>query len=51
MHLGKLVETGTSNEILRNAKDPYTQRLVAAVPLPDPIAQRERREKRSASRK
>ncbi len=50
MHRGRLVEQGTRDEILRNPKDPYTQRLIAAVPLPDPIAQRERRESRTASR-
>jgi peptide/nickel transport system ATP-binding protein len=50
MHRGRLVEQGTRDEILRNPKDPYTQRLIAAVPLPDPIAQRERRETRSASK-
>jgi len=50
MHRGRLVEQGTRDEILRHPKDPYTQRLIAAVPLPDPIAQRERRETRSASK-
>ena len=50
MHRGRLVEQGTRDEILRNPRDPYTQRLIAAVPLPDPIAQRERRESRAASR-
>ncbi len=50
MHRGRLVEQGTRDEILRHPKDPYTQRLIAAVPLPDPIAQRERRENRSASK-
>ena len=50
MHRGRLVEQGTRDEILRNPKDPYTQRLIAAVPLPDPIAQRERRESRAASK-
>jgi peptide/nickel transport system ATP-binding protein len=48
MHHGKLVETGTRDEILRNAKDPYTQRLIAAVPVPDPDEQRVRREARAA---
>ena len=43
MHHGKLVETGTRDEILRNPKELYTQRLLAAVPLPDPAKQRERR--------
>ena len=46
MHQGKLVEVGTRDEILRNPKQPYTQRLLAAVPLPDPVLQRERRETR-----
>ena len=42
----KLVEQGTRDQILRNPKDPYTQRLIAAVPVPDPMEQRERRERR-----
>jgi peptide/nickel transport system ATP-binding protein len=46
MHQGKLVEVGTRDEILRNPKEAYTQRLLAAVPLPDPVLQRERRETR-----
>ncbi len=46
MHNGKLVEQGTRDQILRNPKDPYTQRLIAAVPVPDPMEQRERRERR-----
>lgn len=50
MHRGRLVEQGTRDEILRNPRDPYTQRLIAAVPLPDPIAQRERRQGRAAAR-
>jgi len=48
MHNGKLVEVGTSDEILRSPKDPYTQKLIAAVPLPDPVAQKLRREERAA---
>jgi len=47
MHNGKLAEVGTRDEILRNPKDLYTQRLIAAVPLPDPEVQRERRELRA----
>jgi peptide/nickel transport system ATP-binding protein len=46
MHQGTLIEVGTRDEILRNPKQPYTQRLLAAVPLPDPVLQRERRETR-----
>ncbi|TFB71222.1 ABC transporter ATP-binding protein [Cryobacterium glaciale] len=46
MHHGRIVETGTRDEILRYPKDPYTQRLLAAVPVPDPTEQRARRELR-----
>ena len=46
MHQGKLIEVGTRDQILRNPKEAYTQRLLAAVPLPDPVLQRERRETR-----
>ncbi|GAA1690382.1 ABC transporter ATP-binding protein [Microcella alkalica] len=48
MHRGRLVEQGTRDEILRSPKESYTQRLISAVPLPDPVAQRERRESRRA---
>ena len=50
MHRGRLVEAGTRDEILRNPKEAYTQRLIAAVPLPDPVAQRARREGRAGHR-
>ena len=43
MHHGNLVEVGTRDEILRYPKQAYTQRLLAAVPLPDPDQQRARR--------
>ncbi len=48
MKRGKIVEQGTRDQILRAPQDPYTQRLLAAVPLPDPEKQRERRELRAA---
>jgi peptide/nickel transport system ATP-binding protein len=48
MQNGELVEIGERDEILRNPKDPYTQRLIAAVPVPDPDEQRRRREERLA---
>ncbi|MCG7414587.1 ABC transporter ATP-binding protein [Microbacterium aurum] len=48
MHHGKLVEVGTRDQILRGASDPYTQRLIAAVPVPNPEEQRLRREARAA---
>jgi peptide/nickel transport system ATP-binding protein len=49
MSKGHLVEFGTRDQILRAPKDPYTQRLIAAVPVPDPAAQKERREARNAT--
>jgi len=50
MNHGRLVEQGTRDQILRNPQDPYTQRLIAAVPVPDPVEQRQRRERRRAQR-
>jgi peptide/nickel transport system ATP-binding protein len=47
MRRGRIVEQGTRDAILRNPQDPYTQRLIAAVPLPNPEKQRERRELRA----
>ncbi|GAB2715672.1 ABC transporter ATP-binding protein [Nocardia thraciensis] len=40
---GSVVEQGTRDEILRHPTQEYTQRLVAAVPVPDPVEQRRRR--------
>jgi peptide/nickel transport system ATP-binding protein len=47
MQRGRIVEQGTRDQILRNPQEPYTQKLLAAVPLPDPERQRERRELRA----
>ncbi len=48
MHNGKLVEVGETAQVVNHPVDPYTQRLLAAVPVPDPEAQQERREARDA---
>lgn len=45
---GRLVEVGPTAEIVNNPKHPYTQRLLAAVPVPDPAEQKKRRELRDA---
>ncbi|MBT2518873.1 ABC transporter ATP-binding protein [Streptomyces sp. ISL-90] len=43
LYRGSLVEEGTGAEVLGAPKHPYTQRLLASLPVPDPIAQAERR--------
>ncbi|MEC3913576.1 ABC transporter ATP-binding protein [Nocardia sp. CDC160] len=40
---GSVVEQGDNDDILRRPREEYTQRLVAAVPVPDPLEQRRRR--------
>ncbi|MFC9918855.1 ABC transporter ATP-binding protein [Agromyces binzhouensis] len=44
LYRGKLVEEGTPAEVLGSPADPYTQRLLASLPVPDPVAQADRRE-------
>jgi peptide/nickel transport system ATP-binding protein len=51
MQNGLLVEVGEKEEILKRAKHSYTQRLIAAVPVPDPAEQKKRREARLAGKK
>jgi len=36
MHTGRVVETGTAIQICDDPQEPYTQRLISAVPVPDP---------------
>ncbi len=45
---GKLVEFGPTAEIVNSPQHPYTQRLLSAVPVPDPAEQKKRRELRDA---
>ncbi len=44
MYDGRLVESGPTAEVLTTPADPYTRRLLAAVPVPDPVIQAERRQ-------
>ena len=48
MQHGRLVEVGDRDQVLRSPKDAYTQRLLSAVPVPDPAEQKRRREARMA---
>ena len=43
LYKGKLVEEGTGAEVLGAPKHPYTQRLLASLPVPDPDEQATRR--------
>ncbi len=36
MYLGKVVEEGPGQTIYENARHPYTQSLISAIPIPDP---------------
>lgn len=36
LHLGYILETGTSDEIFRKAVHPYTRSLLSSIPIPDP---------------
>ncbi|PBC84858.1 MULTISPECIES: ABC transporter ATP-binding protein [unclassified Streptomyces] len=42
MYLGRLVETGTGEQIYEHPTHPYTQALLSAVPVPDPDARSHR---------
>ncbi|GAA1172368.1 ABC transporter ATP-binding protein [Nesterenkonia xinjiangensis] len=46
MQNGRTVEQGSVDQVLRFPRQDYTQRLLAAAPVPDPISQAERREAR-----
>lgn len=42
MYLGRVVEEGATEQVFARPKHPYTQALLAAVPVPDPESRRER---------
>ncbi len=43
LHKGEIAEEGTAAEVLGNPKDPYTRKLIASLPVPDPAEQAARR--------
>ena len=43
MYLGKMVELADRDEIYEHAAHPYTQALLSAVPIPDPVKERIRK--------
>lgn len=42
LHLGHLLETGTTDEIFKNPIHPYTKSLLSAIPEPNPIVEKNR---------
>jgi peptide/nickel transport system ATP-binding protein len=44
MHHGRLVEEGTGEQVLGDPQDAYTRKLLASLPVPDPVEQAARRE-------
>ncbi len=43
MYLGKLVELGQSDDVYKHPLHPYTQALISAAPVPDPLFDRSKR--------
>jgi peptide/nickel transport system ATP-binding protein/oligopeptide transport system ATP-binding protein len=43
MYLGRIVETGTADQVYGSSAHPYTQALLSAAPIPDPLVERGRR--------
>ena len=44
LYHGELLENGTGEQVLTDPRHDYTRRLIASLPVPDPVAQAERRE-------
>ena len=42
LHLGHLLETGTTEEIFEHPIPPYTRSLLSAIPLPNPVVEKRR---------
>ena len=42
MYFGKMVELADSDELFKNPLHPYTKSLLSAIPLPDPVYEKQR---------
>ena len=49
LHHGEIAEQGPTAQVLGNPTDDYTKRLLASLPVPDPVEQSERRAARTAA--
>ena len=49
LHQGEIAEEGPTAQVLGNPQDPYTRRLLASLPVPDPVEQARRRSERLAA--
>jgi peptide/nickel transport system ATP-binding protein len=49
LNRGRIVEIGDVASVCDNPQDPYTQALVAAAPVPDPVVQAQRRTARTTA--
>jgi ABC-type oligopeptide transport system ATPase subunit len=46
LYRGRVMETGPAKTVCSTPSHPYTRKLLEAVPIPDPVAQAERRARR-----
>ncbi|WIY52326.1 ATP-binding cassette domain-containing protein [Devosia sp. YIM 151766] len=51
MYLGEVVELGEAEQVVMHPQHDYTKKLIAAVPVPDPRVEMERREQRRRMRR
>jgi oligopeptide/dipeptide ABC transporter ATP-binding protein len=44
MYLGKVVEVAKTKDLYAHSKHPYTRALLSAIPVPDPVIERTRKQ-------
>jgi oligopeptide transport system ATP-binding protein len=49
MNHGKIVEQGSADQVCESPVDPYTKKLLSAVPIPDPRESRARRQRAAST--